>query len=63
MRRLVLVYINDLLMSSPTEYKVLRSPEVHIYGVEQRQKREAPGDPVDDNLLSVRGKLVDDGAQ
>ena len=50
-------------MSSPTEYKVLRSPEVHIYGVEQRQKREAPGDPVNDNLLSVRGKLVDDGAQ
>jgi hypothetical protein len=42
---------------------MLRSPKVHIYGVEQSQKRKTPGDSVNDDLLSVRGELVDNGAQ
>ena len=42
---------------------MLRCPKVHINGVEYPQKRETPGYSVDDDLLSVRGKLVDDGAQ
>lgn len=50
-------------MSSRTIYIVLRSPKVHVYGVEKSQKRETPGDSVNDDLLSVRGKLVDNGTQ
>jgi len=50
-------------MSARTKYILLGSPKVHIYGVEYSQKRETPGDSVDNDLLPVRGKLVDDGAQ
>ena len=50
-------------MVSRTIYIALRSPKVHVYGVEKSQKRETPGDSVNDDLLSVRGELVDNGAQ
>ncbi len=42
---------------------MLRRPKVHIHRVEYCQKRETPGDSVDDDLLSIRGKLIDDGTQ
>jgi hypothetical protein len=47
----------------PTIYIVLPSPKVNVDGVKQSQKRETPRDSVNNDPLSVRGKLVDDGAQ
>jgi hypothetical protein len=42
---------------------VTRSPRLHIDGIENSQKRETPGDPIDNDFLSFRGKLVDDSTQ
>jgi len=44
-------------------YIVARSPRLHIEGIENSQKRKAPGDSIDYDLLSFRGKLVDNGTQ
>ncbi|SRR6266702_977525 len=59
----VSMHVGCRVMSARTKYILLGSPKVHIYGVEYSQKRETPGDSVDNDLLPVRGKLVDDGAQ
>lgn len=46
-----------------TNYIVAGSPNSHIGGIENSQKCETPVDSIDDDLLSFRGKLIDDGAQ
>lgn len=46
-----------------TNYIVAFSPDFDIGGVEKSQKRETPVDSINDNFLSFRGKLVDDGTQ
>jgi hypothetical protein len=46
-----------------TSHIVARSPGFHIEGIENSQKRKAPGNSIDYDLLSFRGKLVDDGTQ
>ena len=46
-----------------TNYILMRSPRLHIDGIEKSQERETPGDPIDDDFLSFRSKLVDDGTQ
>lgn len=37
-------------------------PEIDIDGVEETEKRETPGDAIDDDFLSIGEELVDDGA-
>lgn len=39
------------------------SPKFHISGIENSQKRETPVNSINDNLLSFRGKLINDGSQ
>jgi len=39
------------------------SPKFHIGGIENSQKSETPVNSINDNLLSFRGKLIDDGTQ
>jgi len=46
-----------------THYILAGSPKPHVDGIEDSQKCEAPVDSIDDNLLSFRGKLVDNGTQ
>jgi hypothetical protein len=46
-----------------TNYIVAGSPKSHIGGIENSQKCEAPVNSINDNLLSFRGKLIDDGTQ
>ena len=46
-----------------TNYKVAGSPKFHIGSIENSQKCETPVDSINDNLLSFRGKLIDDGTQ
>jgi hypothetical protein len=50
-------------MYTRTDHIVMRSPEIHINSIEDTQKRETPGDSIDDDLFPFRGKLVDDGTQ
>lgn len=38
-------------------------PDVHIDGVEDSQKREAPRDAVNDDTLAGREELVNNGAK
>lgn len=38
-------------------------PEVYVNGVENTEKRQAPRNTVDDDLLSGGGELVDDGSE
>lgn len=42
---------------------MLGSPKFHVDGIENSQKCETPVDSINDNLLSFRGKLIDDGTQ
>ena len=51
------------LHASRTNCKVFRSPKVHINSIENGQKRKTPGYPIDNDLFSFRGKLVEDCAQ
>lgn len=46
-----------------TNYIMLGSPKFHVDGIENSQKCETPVDSINDNLLSFRGKLIDDGTQ
>jgi hypothetical protein len=39
------------------------SPNFHIGGIENSQKRKMPGDSINNDFLSFREELVDDGAQ
>jgi len=61
--RLVLAWYARPPMTARTKYIVTVSPKSHIDGIENSQKRETPGDSIDDDFLSFRGKLVDDGTQ
>ena len=38
-------------------------PEVNVDGVEDAEEREAPGDSIDDDTLSGREELVNDGTE
>ena len=55
--------MHDSTTTTRTNYIVTSSPRPHIDGLENSQKRETPRDPVDNDFLSFRGKLVDDGTQ
>jgi len=46
-----------------TNYIMAGSPKFHIDGIENTQKRETPVNSINDNLLSFRGKLIDDGTE
>jgi hypothetical protein len=46
-----------------TNYVLAGSPKFHIGGIENSQKCETPVNSINDNLLSFRGKLIDDGTQ
>jgi hypothetical protein len=46
-----------------TNYILAGSPKSHIDGIENSQKCETPVDSINNNLLSFRGKLIDDGTQ
>jgi hypothetical protein len=46
-----------------TNYIMAVSPKSHIGSIENSQNCETPADSINDNLLSFRGKLIDDGAQ
>ena len=46
-----------------TDYIVAGSPKLHIGATENSQKCETPVDSINNNLLSFRGKLIDDGTQ
>lgn len=46
-----------------TDYIVAGSPKLYIGATENSQKCETPVDSINDNLLSFRGKLIDDGTQ
>ena len=50
-------------MRPRTNCVVLRSPQIHVSSIENAQKRETPGYPIDNDLLSFRGELVEDCAQ
>jgi len=47
---------------SRTNCIVFRSPKIHKSSIENGQKRETPGYPIDNDLLSFRGELVEDRA-
>jgi len=40
-----------------------RSPQVHIDSIENTEEREAPRDPINNDTLSSRKELVDDGTE
>lgn len=42
---------------------VVPGPEVDVDGVQDGEEGEAPGDAVDDDLLSAIEELVDDGSE
>jgi hypothetical protein len=46
-----------------THYIVAGSPKFHVDGIKNSQKCETPVYSINDNLLSFRGKLIDNGAQ
>jgi hypothetical protein len=53
----------EKLIEGRTENIVIRSPKVDINGIENTQQWKTPRNPIDNDLFSVRGKLVDDGTQ
>ena len=46
-----------------TKYILLGSPNFHIGSIENSQKCETPIYSINDNFLSFRSKLIDDGTQ
>ena len=46
-----------------TNYILAGSPKFYIGGIKNSQKCETPVYSINDNLLSFRGKLIDDGTQ
>jgi hypothetical protein len=46
-----------------TNYIVLGSPEIHIYGVEDSKERESPGNAINYHSFSLGEELVDYGAE
>lgn len=61
--RLVLVRYARPPRGPRTKYIVAFSPNFHIGGIENSQKRKMPGDSINNDFLSFREELVDDGAQ
>jgi len=39
---------------------VLRSPKIHIDGIEYSEEWKSPGDPINDYTFSLREELIDD---
>jgi len=44
-------------------YILAGSPKSHVDGIENSQKCETPMDSINNDLLSFRGELIDDGTQ
>ena len=63
LRALVSLARTSATRAARTNYIVVGSPKFHIGCIENSQKCESPAYSVNDNLLSFRSKLIDDGTQ
>lgn len=61
--RLVSLARTSATRTAHTHNILARSPKSHIDSIEYSQKCETPIDSINDNLLSFRGKLIDNGTQ